>query len=365
MPIATVRTTWGAHMIGRFLLAAVLAGAFVPGIGSAADATGTGLTVSDVTVVEPNYPDSSTLVPVDITLDQPATAPVSVTWYAFNPPDTSWDNRTIEYADGTLTFAPGETTKTITVKVLRRRATYQDTTFTVRAVESTSTTGWQDAGTGTVINSDRAGTWYCSGVALHGGTTVSTQWPLPGYDQEIYGGTGWTDCNGVGWPPVAGEAPDPVQLGDYTVTVSAGQAGVDRGDQPPADDTRPFVGDGATVNSSVSSIAITGPGVDVRIDAAWATAATHCEALDALPSLRSASGVRGVVINGISVGDTTEPASYQLAPGLVLGLNTTYDDTTHAGRSAVTVATSTASNGHEYLRVGFARAGFVDNPCTT
>lgn len=350
-------------MIGRLVLAAALGVVLVPVGAAPSPATGTGIAVSDVTVAEPNYPRTSTTVPVTITLDQPAAAPVSVVWYAFNPPGST--RRTVADASGTLTFATGETTKSVSVTVLRRTDTYQDTTFTVRAVEQTGTTGWEDQGTGTVVNSDRAGVWQCRGTALWAGATVSPP-KLPDAEQQVDVGPGWTSyCDyGAGLGRIVGTSPPPVQVGDYTIAVSAGEVNTDRGTRPPAGDTRPFVGDGATTTSSVTSVSITGPGVDVRIDSAWGRASTRCEALDTLPSLGSASGVTGVVVNGDRVDAGSDPATYPLPGGLVLRLNATTGDATHSGRAAVLVEDA-ANPRIDYAVIGFAEVGYVDNPCTT
>lgn len=109
------------------------------------------LSISDVTVTEGNTGITNAVFTV--TLSTAATSPVSV-HYATRDGDARAGT---DYAatSGTLTFAPGETTRTITVEVFGDRGREADETFYVSLFNlSTNALFVDDTGLGTIRNDD-------------------------------------------------------------------------------------------------------------------------------------------------------------------------------------------------------------------
>jgi hypothetical protein len=107
-------------------------------------------TIEDVTVKEG---DSGT-TPADFTvaLNGPSGKPITIDWATKDGTATAGSDYTS--GSGTLSFAPGETTKTITLPVLGDTATEPDETFTVELSNPVDVTLDRDGGVGTIKNDD-------------------------------------------------------------------------------------------------------------------------------------------------------------------------------------------------------------------
>lgn len=90
-----------------------------------------------------------------VSLSAPSSAAVSVR-YASSDGTASAHGKNADYASarGTLTFAPGETTQTVTVLVNGDRLVEADETFFVSLSHPTGATIAQDQGVGTILNDD-------------------------------------------------------------------------------------------------------------------------------------------------------------------------------------------------------------------
>ena len=83
----------------------------------------------------------------------PSATPVTVSYSTANGTATSRDDYTA--ASGTLTFAPGETTKTITIRAKGDRKKESDETFFVNLFDVSGDAILLDAqGIGTILNDD-------------------------------------------------------------------------------------------------------------------------------------------------------------------------------------------------------------------
>lgn len=89
-----------------------------------------------------------------VTLAQPSTSPVTVTYATSSGSATAGSD--FVGATGTLTFAPGETSKTITVVVLGDTATEANETFTVLLSNPVGATVVDGTGTGTITDDESA-----------------------------------------------------------------------------------------------------------------------------------------------------------------------------------------------------------------
>jgi hypothetical protein len=87
-----------------------------------------------------------------VSLSRASTAPVSVHWSTSNGTATAGSDYVA--GSGGLTFAPGQTTRTITVLVKGDRAKERNETFTVHLAHPSPASLKQGVGTGTIVNDD-------------------------------------------------------------------------------------------------------------------------------------------------------------------------------------------------------------------
>ena len=95
---------------------------------------------------------SATAATFTVTLSQASTQPVSVQYATANGTATSGSDYTP--LTGTLTFAPGETQKTITVSVLRDTTAESTEAFTLRLSSPTNATLTKTSATATILDDD-------------------------------------------------------------------------------------------------------------------------------------------------------------------------------------------------------------------
>jgi hypothetical protein len=128
-----------------------------------ADGNGLGTIVNDDTYVKPSISigdvskaegrGGTTMFTFTVTLSAPSATAVTVSYITANGTATALDDYTA--ASGTLTFAPGETTKTITIRVKGDRKREADETFFVNLFGVSSNATIFDAqGLGTILNDD-------------------------------------------------------------------------------------------------------------------------------------------------------------------------------------------------------------------
>jgi hypothetical protein len=127
--------------------------------GTLATATGTGTIANDdfpsasiasATVTEGN--SGTTALTFTVTLDQPAPFPVTVNYATADGTATAGSDYTA--ASGTLTFASGETSKTVTVNMTGDTLVEPDETLTLALSSPTGATLGTATGTGTIVNDD-------------------------------------------------------------------------------------------------------------------------------------------------------------------------------------------------------------------
>jgi uncharacterized repeat protein (TIGR01451 family) len=110
-----------------------------------------GLSINDVTLAEGN--SGTTNFTFTVTLSASSNLTVTVN-YATADGTATIANNDYQAASGTLTFNPGETSKTITVKVNGDTTTEPDETFTVNLTTPTNASISRAQGTGTILNDD-------------------------------------------------------------------------------------------------------------------------------------------------------------------------------------------------------------------
>lgn len=108
------------------------------------------LRIGDRTVTEGNTGTASGTFTV--TLSAPSTQPVTVAYTTGNGSATAGSD--YQAASGTLTFAPGETTKTIAVPVIGDRLVELNETFVVNLSSPTNATIADGQGVGTIVDDE-------------------------------------------------------------------------------------------------------------------------------------------------------------------------------------------------------------------
>jgi hypothetical protein len=339
--------------ISRIAAAALLAICAMLAGAAPSQAATPALSINDVTVNEPNYPDYEAPAVFTVSLDQAAPEPVTVHW-ATSKPQNDW-NPEFKAASGTVTIPQGEQQGTLTVTVRRDISNSIDRQFTVTLSEPANATIADGTGVGTIINSDRAGKFSClaeGGEATNTIATITTYRVIGTY-------VGWPlECNysrAATYPSVnQGAAGVTFTAGTFDVAV----APTPRGD---TNDTRVNVGDGADASAKASTIRITAPGVDVRVETARSVAKIRCEALDVPPGSTGSGAVTGVMINGKRIDEITDHRVYMVA-GVRLEFNRqtvtmARYDFNYLTQDAVVI-------NHRALVLSRAQVGFLHDPCS-
>ncbi|KAA1426879.1 hypothetical protein [Nocardioides antri] len=347
-------------MVKRLLLALVLGVAALPLAVGPVHATGPGLSIDDVTVVEPSWPDAEAPAVFTVTLDQPVATTVTVDYSASAP--------AIRATSGTLTFVPGDVSEQLAVEVLRRSSTANDESFVVTLSNTSGAPMADPWGVGRVLNSDRGGSWSCQThpVEVWNYASVPTDFgPTAEEDVSIGSEHGCPSTDTSDPTTATNRVPGPLGTHGYTVEVGATRSRASTVPWPNPDDTRPFVGDGADVEASVATLHITGPGLDLRLDGAWATAGARCVVIGDPPSFTSASRVSGLVLNGRRIGAVTDERRIPVAGG-VLWLNRTEPaGWPYRRQSAVHLVLNGSYDNHEVLVASASVYAPFGNPCST
>ena len=110
------------------------------------------LAIGDASITEGD--SGSSQLSFTVTLSQAATGPVTVSYSTANGTATAGSDYTAR--SGTLTFAAGETTKTVTVPITGDTAVEGNETFTISLAAASGATIADGAAVGTIVNNDTA-----------------------------------------------------------------------------------------------------------------------------------------------------------------------------------------------------------------
>jgi probable HAF family extracellular repeat protein len=110
------------------------------------------LSINDVSVLEGNN-NNTTAATFTVSLSEATTGAVLVNFMTANGSATAGDD--YNFVSGTLTFNPGETTKTITVAVKGDKKRESDETFKVNLSGADGATLFDSQGAGVIRNDDR------------------------------------------------------------------------------------------------------------------------------------------------------------------------------------------------------------------
>lgn len=130
------------------------------------------VSVNDGSALEGNPSEANTSITFTVSLDQPTTVPVSV---AYSTADGTASSATdYDAASGTLTFAPGETSRTVTVNLNRDIAYEADETFALNLLSPNGVTIADGQGIGTIRNDDTPPTISATAASVQEGNAGTT-----------------------------------------------------------------------------------------------------------------------------------------------------------------------------------------------
>src|SRR2546430_2538583 len=129
------------------------------------------ISINDVSLAEGN--SGTTSFVFTVSLSNASSQTITVTYATADGTATTADNDYVA-ANGTLTFNPGDTSKTITVTVNGDTKFEPDETFTVTLSGATNATIAKAVGTGTIQNDDAAAVLSIDDVVKPEGSTSST-----------------------------------------------------------------------------------------------------------------------------------------------------------------------------------------------
>ncbi|MEH1922945.1 Calx-beta domain-containing protein [Nostoc sp.] len=130
------------------------------------------ISISDVSVTEGN-PGATTNANFTITLSNPSSQQITVN---YNTSDGTANAADSDYNStlGTITFNPGETSKTLSIGVVGDNKFETDETFSVNLLAATNATITDNLGVATIINDDNQPTISISDVSITEGNTGTT-----------------------------------------------------------------------------------------------------------------------------------------------------------------------------------------------
>lgn len=307
-----------------------------------------GLSIDDVTVDESNA--GTTPATFTVSLDRPSPNPVTVDF-------TTADATAVAPADyaptaGAVTFAPGETSRPVTVPVNGDTVDEPDETFTVTLSAAVGAAITDAVGVGTIVDDDRDGVFSCRASAL----------------------------NVVGIEPVVAN-PTNVPCVDDNETLA--QVGLNAGalavnakvlsaatDQTPTDPTSapPAAGDNATANAKVDTTTISALGLTIELGVIKSEAAARCAPGGGglAPQFSGSSTIASLKINGVPTTVGSAPLTIPLVIGS-LKLNSTETTATSVTQRAVVLDTLLADVviGEAHADVHGTGAHPHGNPCTS
>jgi hypothetical protein len=306
-----------------------------------------GVSINDVTVAEGNA--GTTPATFTVSLDRPSPSPVTVDFTTSN--GTAVAPADYTSTAGTVTFAPGETTKAVVVPVNGDTVDEPDETFTVTLSAAGGAAITDPVGVGTIIDDDRDGVFSCRASAVN----------LVGIEPVV--------ANPANVPCVDdGTTVAQVDLNAAALTVKAKVLSATT-DQTPDDLTSapPAAGDNATANAKVDTTTISTLGLTIELGVIKSEATAKCvpSGTGLAPQFSGSSTIASLKINGVSTTIGSAPITIPLVIGS-LRLNSTETTATSVTQRAVVLDTLLADVviGEAHADIHGTGAHPNGNPCT-
>ncbi len=306
-----------------------------------------GVSINDVTVAEGNA--GTAPATFTVSLDRPSPSPVTVDFATANGSAVA----PADYAStaGTVTFAPGETTKPVIVPVNGDTVDEPDETFTVTLSAAGGAAITDPVGVGTIVDDDRDGVFSCRASALN----------LVGIEPVV--------ANPANVPCVDDSTTlAQVDLNAAALTVKAKVLSATTG-QTPDDLTSapPAAGDNSTANAKVDTTTISTLGLTIELGVIKSEATAKCvpSGTGLTPQFSGSSTIASLKINGVPTTIGSAPITIPLVIGS-LRLNSTETTATSVTQRAVVLDTLLADVviGEAHADVHGTGAHPNGNPCT-
>ncbi|HEX5496738.1 MAG TPA: Calx-beta domain-containing protein [Mycobacteriales bacterium] len=307
-----------------------------------------GLSVSDVTVTEPD----SGSAPATFTVSMSQASTATVTAHYATADGTT--NGAADYGpiSGTVTFAPGETSKTLTVAVEGDMIDESDETFAMNLSDGVGAAITRD-GTATILDQDRNGLFSCRASVLN------------------VNGTESVIANAAGSPcqdDLVQTGSSSVQNGLFSLTVAGPSAATDQTPDT-LSGTVPAAGDSATATATLSTITIvTAHLVTITLDVMTSSVTAQCASTGSglAPQFSGSSVIVGLNVGGTPMTVGSAPTDIPLIIG-TLHLNYTDTTATSVTQKAVWLQTALGNVVVDTATAGVqgSAAHPSGNPCVT
>jgi hypothetical protein len=299
------------------------------------------LSVNNVTVTEGN----SGLTPATFTVSMDKASPVPVTVKYATANGSATAPADYQAAAGTLTFAPGQTQKPVTVNVVGDLVDEPNETFHLALSAPSGATIADGDGLGKILDDDRSGAFTCRAAGLR----------LLGAEVAVSNGPG-APCKD------ASAAPLNLPLGLGTVTVGANLISSATNQTPDDLTTTPALDDRGEADAKAAVVTLLAGATTVKATVATSHAEARCSApLGGTPVLGGSSVLTGLTVNGQSVAVDTGELKINLLLG-VLHINSTQKTATGVTQRAIWFENTLLPSSLDVV-VAEAKAGFSGNPC--
>jgi hypothetical protein len=300
------------------------------------------LSVNDVTVKEGNTGLApATSATFTVSLDKPSPLPVTVKYATADGSATQPAD--YQQATGTLTFAPNQTTKTVTVNVVGDLVDEPNETFHLKLSAPTAATILDGDGLGKILDDDRSGAFTCRAAGLR----------LLGAELAVSNGPN-SPCRD------AGAAPLNVPLGLGTIKVGANLISTST-NQTPDDlvNTTPAAGDRAEADSKAAVVTLLAGLTSVKASVVTSHAEARCTG--GAPVLSGSSVITSLTVNGAPVVIGTGEVKINVLLG-VLHINSTVKTATGVTQRGIWFESTLLGSALDVV-VSEAKAGVTGNPC--
>jgi hypothetical protein len=303
------------------------------------------LSVNDVTVKEGNTGLSpATPATFTVSMDKPSPFPVTVKYATANGSATAPAD--YQAAAGTLTFAPGETTKPVTVNVVGDTIDEPNETFHLALSSPVAATILDGDGLGKILDDDRSGAFTCRAAGLR----------LLGAELAVSNGPN-SPCRD------ASAAPLNVPLGLGTIRVGANLISSST-NQTPDDlvNTSPAAGDRSEADAKTAVVTLLAGATSVKASVVTSHAEARCTAsVGGALVLSGSSVVTSLTVNGAPVAIGTSEVKINVLLG-VLHINSTVKTATGVTQRGIWFESTLLGSALDVV-VAEAKAGFTGNPC--
>jgi hypothetical protein len=270
------------------------------------------LSINDVTVNEGAGTASFT-----VTLSAASPASVSASYATSNGTATAPGDYTA--TNGVVTFAPGQTSRTVTVPIVNDTVDEVNETFQVTLSAPSGAALADPTGVGTIVDNDRNGTFSCTATSLQVGPLTAPR------------------ANPANVPCVDdSKSVATVTLNSGAVSVQAKVLSATTDQTPNSLVVVPAAGDNATATARVEQTKIVVGLITVEVGVITSKASATCQPQGGglAPKFAGASSIASLKVNGVPVTVGTAPLNVPLAVGS-LRINSTTTTATSITQDAL------------------------------